>query len=415
MPKAAKAQSTSKALRVVKSNPFTPVRRLFFKLDRLRPGNGLRILRHGNPEPDPVVDTPPEQPVEPRSYHVLLQHKQASHTPACMALQNDDVAEDAVVITALTALPFCCHEDLLTMSRTALVGVCQALNAHLPAVLRITLHHTRTDAAIRHEIEFVVGLRTKMEVPQAPRAERARLGDRGHVPEVDVNEEMNRTPPTSPLAQRGRRMVQIYGTPGTPMLERLTEEDEEDEDRPAKRQRTQSAVKVSEASMDIEMGAAPIRPAPCALRGYSYYEPSSPTPTPRPRVLRSQSTQLPTKMASVTVDTTFINTTRPKHHKRADVEIGGQGHTSLHTRKTSTPKQKVRVASTRRPCLAPPQESASMSSLMSQSSAEVSPSSSDSCRAGMKRRRNSIEAEQGMAFRMFGMNMRSNVDIDMMD
>ncbi|KAJ6500355.1 hypothetical protein C8R45DRAFT_803944, partial [Mycena sanguinolenta] len=73
-----------------------------------------------------------------------------------MALQNDDLAEDAVVITTLSTLPFCCHEDLLTMTRPALVAVAESLNARLPGVLRISISHTRTDAVIRNEIEFVV-------------------------------------------------------------------------------------------------------------------------------------------------------------------------------------------------------------------------------------------------------------------
>ncbi|KAJ7093097.1 hypothetical protein C8R44DRAFT_584402, partial [Mycena epipterygia] len=75
---------------------------------------------------------------------------------ACMALQNDDPTEDAVVITALSTLPFCCHEDLLTMSRSALIGVAESLNTKLPAVLNISVSRTRTNAAIRNEIEFVV-------------------------------------------------------------------------------------------------------------------------------------------------------------------------------------------------------------------------------------------------------------------
>ncbi|KAJ7632304.1 hypothetical protein FB45DRAFT_686430, partial [Roridomyces roridus] len=75
---------------------------------------------------------------------------------ACMALQNEDPVEDAVVITALTTLPFCCHEDLISMSRNALIAVAESLNAKLPAVLRISTNRTRTDSAIRHEIEFVV-------------------------------------------------------------------------------------------------------------------------------------------------------------------------------------------------------------------------------------------------------------------
>ncbi|KAJ7771859.1 hypothetical protein B0H16DRAFT_1218178, partial [Mycena metata] len=75
---------------------------------------------------------------------------------ACMALQNDDLTEDAVVITALSTLPFCCHEDLLTMPRSSLIAVAESLNTRLPAVLRISLARMRTDAAIRNEIEFVV-------------------------------------------------------------------------------------------------------------------------------------------------------------------------------------------------------------------------------------------------------------------
>ncbi|KAJ7197282.1 hypothetical protein GGX14DRAFT_341954, partial [Mycena pura] len=75
---------------------------------------------------------------------------------ACMALQNEDLAEGVVVITALSTLPFCCHEDLLTMSRAALVGVAESLNTKLPVALRISVSRTRTDVAIRNEIEFIV-------------------------------------------------------------------------------------------------------------------------------------------------------------------------------------------------------------------------------------------------------------------
>ncbi|KAJ7702453.1 hypothetical protein B0H17DRAFT_147400 [Mycena rosella] len=437
MPKANKAQGASKASRLVKSNPFTPVRRLFFKLDRFRPGNRHRASLqepspHGNLEPDPVVDTPPEKPAASSTTHTLAHPHASDHKAACMALQNDDLAEDAVIITALSTLPFCCHEDLLTMSRTALVGVAESLNVKLPAVLRISVSRTRTDAAIRNEIEFVVGLRTEMEVPPAPRAQRARLEDGGYVPEVDADEEMDRTPPTSPSARRGRRMWQIYGTPGTPRLERLTEENEdEDEDRPMKRQRTRSSIQDADDSMDVDVGATPTptphptRPCARVLRSHSEHVPSSPTLTPRPRVLRSHSTKLPAEMADVKVDTAFINTKRPKYRKREHVEIGGRRRVSLPAmiRRTSNPKQKARAASTAaacRPFLALPEESTSMSSLTSQSSVEASPASSDSYRVGMKRRRNSIEAEKGIAVGIIGMDMRSNAgrgawDMDMMD
>ncbi|KAJ7074405.1 hypothetical protein C8F01DRAFT_970787 [Mycena amicta] len=67
-----------------------------------------------------------------------------------MALQNEDFAEDAVVITALSTLPFCCHEDLLTMSRAALITVAESLNEKLPPALRISVGRTRIDTTIRN-------------------------------------------------------------------------------------------------------------------------------------------------------------------------------------------------------------------------------------------------------------------------
>jgi hypothetical protein len=328
-----------------------------------------------------------------------------------MALQNDDLTEDAVVITALSTLPFCCHEDLLTMSRTELVGVAESLNAKLPAVLHVSVSRSRTEAAIRNEIEFVVGLRADMEVPPAPRAARP---EGGYVPEVDADEEMDRTPPTSPLSRRGRRMFQIYGTPGTPRLERLAEEEEEEEDRPIKRQRTQSSVHEADDGMDLDGTPTPIPTCPPArvLRSCSD---ASPSPTPRPRVLRSHSTKLPAEMADIKVDTAFINSKRSKYLKLENIKIDGRRRATQPAliRKTSTLQQKARAASTAatcRPFLALPEQSTSMSSLTSQESVESSPASSDSYRVGMKRRRNSIEVEKGMAFEMIGMNMRSSAN-----
>jgi len=433
MPKATKVQNTSKGSRSVKSNPFTPVRRLFFMLDRFRPSNRQWVVQHqeaschGNPEPDPVVDTPPESPAAAGNT-ITSSHASVSRRRACMALQNEDLTEDAVVITALSTLPFCCHEDLLTMPRNALVGVAESLNTKLPAVLRISTNRTRTDAAIRNEIEFIVGLRTEMVVPPAPRAQRPRLGDDGYVVEVDVDEEMDRTPTTSPLARRGRRMFQIYGTPGTPRLERLAEEQEEDEDRPTKRQRTQSTIQEVDDSMVVDVATTPT-PLPTQPHARSRSEQMSssptPTPTPHPRVLRSHSTKLPAEMSNIHVDTAFIHAKRPKYRKRENHEVGGKRRASQPAliRRTSIPWQKARAASTAAAChpfLALPKESTSMSSLTSQSSTEMPPSSSDSYRVGMKRRRNSIEAEKGMAGGMNGMNMRSSAgrgvsEMDMMD
>ncbi|OCH91776.1 hypothetical protein OBBRIDRAFT_694213, partial [Obba rivulosa] len=73
-----------------------------------------------------------------------------------VALQNEDEDEDAVVITALNVIPFCCHADLVAMPRAALLGVAHTLNAKLPAALRIDVSPPCSDTAIRHAIERLV-------------------------------------------------------------------------------------------------------------------------------------------------------------------------------------------------------------------------------------------------------------------
>ncbi|KAL6298519.1 hypothetical protein BKA93DRAFT_744008, partial [Sparassis latifolia] len=76
--------------------------------------------------------------------------------PACVALQNEDPDTDTVVITALHAIPFCCHADLLAMPRAHLLAVARALNAALPHALRIDAGPARSDARIRNAIEILV-------------------------------------------------------------------------------------------------------------------------------------------------------------------------------------------------------------------------------------------------------------------
>ncbi|KAF9261623.1 hypothetical protein L218DRAFT_823917, partial [Marasmius fiardii PR-910] len=71
-----------------------------------------------------------------------------------VALQNEDSEEGAVVITTLDTIPFCCHEDLLTMPRHRLVGVAGVLNAKLPKILQVDTNNT--DSFIRNSIEILV-------------------------------------------------------------------------------------------------------------------------------------------------------------------------------------------------------------------------------------------------------------------
>ncbi|KAI0699775.1 hypothetical protein C8T65DRAFT_535018, partial [Cerioporus squamosus] len=75
---------------------------------------------------------------------------------ACVALQNEDLSEDAVVITSLNVIPFCCHADLVTMSRTQLLSVAATLNAKLPAAMQIDTSPSRPDTWIRNSIEVLV-------------------------------------------------------------------------------------------------------------------------------------------------------------------------------------------------------------------------------------------------------------------
>ncbi|KAI0789018.1 hypothetical protein BC629DRAFT_1288304, partial [Irpex lacteus] len=79
-----------------------------------------------------------------------------AHTRNCVALQNDDTEEDAVVITALDVVPFCCHADLLLMNRAQLVEVANSLNVKLPLAMRIDTSASRSDSFIRNSIELLV-------------------------------------------------------------------------------------------------------------------------------------------------------------------------------------------------------------------------------------------------------------------
>jgi len=145
---------------------------------------------------------------------------------ACIALQNEDQDEDAIVITALNVIPFCCHADLLLMSRTELLAVADILNGKLPGVLKIDVGPSRSDAYIRNSIELLVGLRR--DVPQAPKPVRSHsISTQARILES----------PRSPLATKNKYILSV-GTPQA-ALAVLREEDEEVSaaQRPQKRRR----------------------------------------------------------------------------------------------------------------------------------------------------------------------------------
>ncbi|KAF8623250.1 hypothetical protein AX17_007496 [Amanita inopinata Kibby_2008] len=174
----------------------------------------------------------------PRSTHCPLRPRTAR-----LALQNIDSAldDDAVIITALENIPFCCHEDLLAMSRDELVCVAKDLNAKLPKALYIDIDDCRPSSFIRNAIEVLVGICPK--VPGAPlRVGRMKMQEdiNPHFLEEfsfekKLEESDNWSPSASPLSRRGRTgdwSVDLQNMLSNPKrLERLDEETEEDIER----------------------------------------------------------------------------------------------------------------------------------------------------------------------------------------
>ena len=244
------------------------------------------------------------------------------HLPNCVALQNDDADdEDAVIITALNVIPFCCHADLLTMSREALVRVAETLNEKLPLSMRIDTSTSRSDAFIRNSIELLVGIRKT--VPPAPKANRRMSleGSSGPKPKIlgngdDEDEEdmVVEVPssPVSPLANRSNRAANLSFV-ASPPLTALNEEDEEEAedenmssyspiggDRPLRKKRKlvmESPVKAYEDETPSP-SSSPIVKA-LLSRSHSQRTPRSDNNSPfsfplqRGAVMRSQSQRVP--------------------------------------------------------------------------------------------------------------------------
>lgn len=200
---------------------FTPVKRLFIRraLGKRRRGDAIE-----------TQDLQPKKRKDTREKtsrnSVATRHTRGSAVPstpgtAQIALQHEDDSEDAIVITALDRIPFCCHEDLLTMSREKLEEVAASLNDRLPASMRIGVTPPRTDREIRKDIEGVVGI--TRNVPGAPKANKRKIT--ATPTQSDKQAELI-TPFSSPLANKSR----IYGvyTP-SPGLGRLDEADEEED------------------------------------------------------------------------------------------------------------------------------------------------------------------------------------------
>jgi len=152
-----------------------------------------------------------------------------SRRPARLAIQQDDHPFDAIVVTTLPCYPFCCHEDLLSMSRQQLVEVVLLFNSRLPSSRQIEVSEAATNAQIRHSIETLVGI--VPDVPWAPKGIKSRTiskNDRISWSLEDPTSEILPSPPTSPLAMRiSRRRGPPLMASQSRTLGCLQEEDED--------------------------------------------------------------------------------------------------------------------------------------------------------------------------------------------
>lgn len=184
------------------AKPFTPVMRRFFT-DVFKPSTATTLGKRGR------ADDHTEQ------------------APNCVALQNDDLDEDVVVITALNVIPFCCHADLMTMNREELIRVADTLNDKLPHAMRIDTSAPRSNVFIRNSVEILVGI--YRPVPPAPKPNRS-MSFVALLNTTPTQDNYGLVPPSpaSPLANRSNRMNSASFVQGS-ALSAVDEKEEDDE------------------------------------------------------------------------------------------------------------------------------------------------------------------------------------------
>ena len=200
--------------------PFTPMRRLVH--DVLKPSVAIGKRLRGDFEDEENQSPSVEYSKVEGSY--ILSHTKGRN---CVALQNEDAEEDAVVITALNVVPFCCHADLLLMDRAQLIEVANNLNSKLPLAMLIDTSAGRSDGFIRHSIELLVGIRHV--VPGAPKPNRSLSLSVSNLSFNDESRVSSVLPlsPVSPLATRKRQAAAVPEHVASPPLVSLREESED--------------------------------------------------------------------------------------------------------------------------------------------------------------------------------------------
>ncbi|KAH9476279.1 hypothetical protein JR316_0011852 [Psilocybe cubensis] len=223
--------------------PKTPMRRLLYKFDSHKPnmalGKRTRHLHHASTGVSEANNEAQAATLTANSSSDYLDTAGLAHSVtgtqetnterARLAFQLHDRPLDAVVITTLPRYPFCCHEDLITMSRQQLVDVATLFNAQLPKTIQIDLSDGVSAAHIRHCIESLVGIIPN--IPGAPKAAKSRQSGRvGPISDLfseDSQLDIVPSPPTSPLAVRYTRKHEVSKmSSSSVLLESLEEEDE---------------------------------------------------------------------------------------------------------------------------------------------------------------------------------------------
>ncbi|CAA7257490.1 unnamed protein product [Cyclocybe aegerita] len=208
--------------------PVTPIRGLFCRLNVFHSVDSLDKWSRGSLVLSESLSASPV--IVPSSEDIPIPSAGAPPS-ARVAFQLHDDPLDAVVITTLPCYPFCCHEDLLLMSRKQLMDVATIFNARLPQNIQIELSDAISDAHIRHCIERLVGI--VPNVPGAPKPAKSKImekeGERMLKMNVDLHADALPSPPSSPLAMRAsrRRGLSLMSSPPR-VLESLREEEEDD-------------------------------------------------------------------------------------------------------------------------------------------------------------------------------------------
>lgn len=289
-----------------------------------------------------------------------------------VAIQNEDAAEDVIVVTSLDRRPFCCHADLLLMKREQLLTVASVLNEKLPVALQIDT--SRPESYIRNSIEFTVGLRNNP--PDAPT--KPATPSRNFVP----------SSPISPLAKHSRSQNSQL-IPGPSSLADVPEEGTE-----------------GYPALTLHRGCG----GPPPKRRKFVQEPVSPTPphvkprlsvirglgsAPTRLITRSQSTRTTTPEQPPT-DRILRSQSQRANARSSAIVTPCPSLGSLHT-----PKRRARSPQRQ---LSSDIGSTSPSRVLVESPALDSPSSTRVIRCG-RRRDSSVEREVGMVMKLQNMNI----------